>query len=126
MSKNNRRHTNYRANFNETVEHAKPAVASDEETVTEPVAPPVVVNPVVTTPVVSEPEPKIVTGIVKGCKLLNVRKEPNVSSSVVATLGCNSEVAIDLDNSADDFYKIFATVGAEGFCMKKFVELSKQ
>lgn len=54
---------------------------------------------------------------------LNVYTRSDTSSEVVCMTYYNSEVEIDLDNSTDDFYKICAASGAEGYCQKEFITI---
>lgn len=60
-------------------------------------------------------------GVVENCTKLNVRFKPNPKSDVVCVLDANTEVLIEEDGSTDDFYKIYASSGIEGYCMKKYI-----
>lgn len=65
-------------------------------------------------------------GVVANCTTLNVRKGPSVESDVVSSIKCLTKVAIDEENSANDFYKISVTLSGsdsviEGYCMKKYI-----
>lgn len=73
-------------------------------------------------PAIEPPKPKT-TGIVVDCAKLNVRIHPNSRAAVVCVISKSSEVTIDEAESTEDFYKICTAAGAEGFCMKEFVEL---
>lgn len=64
------------------------------------------------------------TGIVTNCSRLNIRKEPNVDSDIVCSVSNNTEVIIDEESSNDGFYKITTSAGIEGFCMKKYIEIT--
>lgn len=64
-----------------------------------------------------------VVGVVVDCLKLNVRENPTTDSEVVCEIPAASEVTIDEDNSTNDFYKICTAAGAEGFCMKKFIQI---
>ena len=66
-----------------------------------------------------------VTGIVIGCVKLNVRKEPNKDSDIISVLNQYTEVNIDLTNSTKDFYKITTFDGLNGYCIKRFIAISK-
>lgn len=66
-----------------------------------------------------------VTGIVTSCVKLNVRKEPNKDSDIISVLNQYTEVNIDLTNSTEDFYKITTFDGLDGYCMKRFIAISK-
>lgn len=59
----------------------------------------------------------MLTGIVNTLRL-HVFTEPTLNSEVVCKLRYLSEVEIDLENSTEDFYKIYTVIGAEGFCQK--------
>lgn len=62
-------------------------------------------------------EPHTGSGIVTDCLYLNVRKLPDINADVA--------VVIDLDASTEDFYKVRTSDGVEGFCMRKYIALSK-
>lgn len=59
-------------------------------------------------------------GVITGCTLLNVRKEPNLSAEIVRTLSANQEITI-VDEEGE-FYKIGNPDGNE-FCMKKYISV---
>lgn len=63
------------------------------------------------------------TGTVIGCTKLNIRTEPNLNGDVLCTIPCNSKVVIDETESTDDWFKVCAENGAEGFCMKKYIAM---
>lgn len=78
------------------------------------------------------PEPEITpepvppkTGIVVGCARLNVRKKPNADAEVLHIIERSAKVIIDEENSTKNFYKVCTEVGAEGYCMKQFIEILK-
>ena len=62
-----------------------------------------------------------IMGNVTGCKNLNIRQEPDGEANILGTIPVGSEVMIDESESTDDFYRIYAESGVEGFCMKKFI-----
>ena len=68
-----------------------------------------------------EETPVPVTGVVSGCKKLNVRKSPTLLADVVCKLNENSKVEINEDDSTVEFYKVCTASGVEGYCMKKFI-----
>lgn len=72
-----------------------------------------------TAPVIEVVKPKV--GIVTGCIKLNVRKAASPTAEVLGLIEEGSEVQIDNDFDAPDFYKVSAATGLEGFCMKKFI-----
>ena len=67
----------------------------------------------------AKPEPKI--GSVVDCKMLNVRKEPNIESEVLCKISWYTELMVYEEESTDEFYKICTASGIEGYCMKKFI-----
>ena len=85
--------------------------------------------PPVEEPVVQVAEPVVeapkleVTGVVVECAKLNVRAQPNARASVICVIPQGSEVTIDEGESTEEFYKVCTAAGAEGFCMKEFIEL---
>lgn len=60
---------------------------------------------------------------ITNCLRLHIHSEPNLDSEIVCKVRYLTELAIDLEGSTDDFYKISTAVGAEGFCQKEFVTL---
>ena len=66
-------------------------------------------------------EEKPITGVVTDCLKLNVRKAPSINAEVAAVIPALTEVVIDMDKSTADFYRVSATDGIQGFCMKKFI-----
>ena len=57
------------------------------------------------------------------CLRLHIYSEPNENSDIVCKTRYLTDVAIDLDNSTEEFYKIYTAIGAEGFCLKKYVTI---
>lgn len=66
--------------------------------------------------------PKTVEGVVAKCLKLNVRAEPDKDADVVCILDAMSEVKIDVTKSTPDWFKITTAIGAEGYCMRRFVD----
>ena len=64
-------------------------------------------------------------GVVTDCQKLNIRKEPNRDSEVIAVVSSLDELRIDSVTSTDDWYAVCTVSGIEGFCMKKFVAVAK-
>ena len=62
-------------------------------------------------------EPKVKTGIVTGCKKLNVRKEPKTDGEVYRTIDVDTKV--EIVDEEGDFYKI----GEGEYCMKNFISV---
>lgn len=76
-------------------------------------------------PEVVEEKVETLVGIVTGCKKLNVRKEPAITAEPVCIVAEESIVVIDQELSTDEWYKVYTEAGVEGFCMKKYVSVSK-
>lgn len=66
---------------------------------------------------------KPVFGTVTDCSRLNIRLEPKVNASVLCVVNAGERLLIDNDKSTDDWYSVTNKVGAEGFCMKKYVSV---
>lgn len=66
--------------------------------------------------------PETVTGVVSGCAKLNVRAEPTITSDIVCVLDAMSEIEIDISKSNHEWFKICTAIGAEGYCMRKFID----
>lgn len=64
----------------------------------------------------------MLTGVVN-CLRLHVYSEPDMDSDIVCKVRYSTEVAVDLDNSTEGFYKIYTAIGAEGFCQKELVTI---
>lgn len=80
------------------------------------------VNVVPEEPVVETLAPEVI-GAVTNCSRLNVRAKPDITASVVCVIPKASEVTINEAESTKDFYKVCTAAGAEGFCVKEFIEL---
>lgn len=81
-----------------------------------------VVNEDVEETVEAAPElPTTVTGVVSGCKKLNVRFKPRKDATIVTTIDEGAEVVIEQPVSDDVFYKVTLVSGITGYCMKKFI-----
>lgn len=70
-------------------------------------------------------EPHTDFGIVTNCLYLNVRKRPDINADVAVVIDALTQVVVDLDASTEDFYKVRTSGGVEGFCMRKYIALSK-
>lgn len=85
-----------------------------------------VTKDVVTEPVVEE-TPKFVYGELLNCEKLNVRKEPNKEADVAFVLDSKTTFMIDESASTEDWFCIYsADELCMGFCMKKFVAVTKR
>lgn len=68
--------------------------------------------------------PILPRGVVSGCKMLNVRSEPDISGVVVGLLFKDDEVAIIEEKSTDEWYYIRGAL-QEGFCMRKYIRVNE-
>ena len=66
--------------------------------------------------------PETVEGTVKGCAKLNVRSLPSTNGEVVAVLGVDSEIEIDIEKSTVEWFRVITATGIEGYCMRQFIE----
>ena len=62
-------------------------------------------------------KPQKLTGVVRNCELLNVRKEPSKESDVVKTIKRDDKIDILKDESTKDFYKT-----TDGYVMKHYIK----
>lgn len=69
--------------------------------------------------------PSEATGTVTDCLWLNVREHPDKDSKVVAVISALTQVSVDETLSTEDFYKVTTSDGVVGFCMKKYIALSR-
>lgn len=60
---------------------------------------------------------------VVNCLRLHIHSEPNTDSEIICKVRYATEVAVDPDNSTEDFYKVYTAIGAEGFCEKELVTI---
>ena len=70
-------------------------------------------------------EPRIVPGVVTDCICLNVRKQPDIHADVAVVIDALTNVCVDLNTSTEDFYRVTTSDGVGGYCMKKYISLSK-
>ena len=63
------------------------------------------------------------TGIVVDCEKLNIRNKPNMNGEIICVVAKGSIVVIYETESTDEWYKVCAENGAEGFCMRKFIKV---
>lgn len=67
-------------------------------------------------------KPETVKGTVFNCARLNVRAEPSVDGDVVCVLNVASEIEVNVAKSTAEWFYVCTATGAEGYCMKKFVD----
>lgn len=68
-------------------------------------------------------KPKTVIGSVIDCKLLNVRREPDMASNILTRIEEGETVRI-LDEM-NGFYKVQTNKGIIGFCMWNYISLNE-
>lgn len=131
MSKN-KHYYNYNKPYNKPAEVTTP-VTEDEQVTPEVFEQPVVLSTEPTT-VTGEntevdPETQIevetVVGTVVDCEKLNVRVAPNADATAVTTIAKSTVVVIDEACSTEDWFKVYTEAGVDGYCMKKFIKVSK-
>lgn len=90
-----------------------------------PQAAPAEVEEVVVAPVIEpdDQEVEMPIGVVVDCDRLNVRSQPSPMAAVVCTVERGEQMAIDKAESTDLFYKVYAEIGAEGYCMKQYIKI---
>ena len=118
MSHNNQR--DYTKYHNEIKAKAYTAPAPVEEVVAAPVVEAPVVEAVIEH---DDQEIAMPIGVVVNCDRLNVRTQPSPMANVVCTIERGEKLAIDKGASTELFYKVYAEIGAEGYCMKQFIEI---
>lgn len=62
-------------------------------------------------------------GHVYDCLILEILEEPRPDADIVCTIPFTTRVMIDESESTDDFYKVFTSIGIEGFCDKRFISI---
>lgn len=75
------------------------------------------------TPAYDDQEVEMPIGVVIDCDRLNIRTQPSPMATVVCTVERGEQLAIDKSESTDLFYKVYAEIGAEGYCMKQYIEI---
>lgn len=71
----------------------------------------------------TENEAVSINGVVDNCQAVNLREYPSVTSESLAVLQKGSVVEIDINESTDEFYKVFTSSGIDGYMMKKYVRI---
>lgn len=64
-----------------------------------------------------------VYGYVANCSVLNIRNKPN--GDIVTLAKSGSKLMIDEHQSTNEWLSVYTEDGVNGFCMKKFVDISK-
>lgn len=81
------------------------------------------VDTVIETPVLTQTD-TVKAGIVTDCLKLNIRKDPNPSAEIMATVDALTELKVYDSFKHADFYKVCTASGIEGYCMKKYVAVA--
>ena len=66
-------------------------------------------------------ETNTIIGHVHGCTKLNIRKEPSKAAEIVAVVDRDDFLAIDFEQSNDEWYAVCTVAGISGYCMAEFV-----
>ena len=76
---------------------------------------------------IEEPEvaPALEVGVIVKCSHLNLRNAPNKDSDVIIIVDSGSKLSIDLSESNDTWYKVIASDGTKGYCMRNYIEISR-
>lgn len=122
---NKKKYNNYSKMANEPKEEEvietstlEEAVAVEAETVTEPVEEIPVVEPV-----------KVKYGEVVNCTKLNVRWSPDAKADIIGTIDKGTTVEIQGTKTTNGFYEVEVFMPAprkvKGYCMKKFIRITK-
>lgn len=69
-------------------------------------------------------QPVIELGKVVDCFKVNVRSEPDINSSVECIINCDDYVEVHMNESTQDFYKVFIEEKqVYGFIMKQYIRI---
>lgn len=66
-------------------------------------------------------EANTIIGQVHSCTKLNIRKEPSKAAEIVAVVDRDDFLAIDFEQSNDEWYSVCTVAGISGYCMAEFV-----
>ena len=115
-----KQNNNYQSKYSEKVEPEvkTPVVKMEAEKVVPVTEQPKLLQETVETVAL----PDRVVGTVVNCVKLNVRENCTVDSGIVCVLDAKSEIEIDVKKSVTDWFYIYTAIGAEGYCMKQYVE----
>lgn len=64
------------------------------------------------------------SGVVSGCRKLNIRKRANRTADVLCEISEKSTLSIDMDKSTSDWYSVRTETGIRGYCMKQYVTVN--
>lgn len=70
-------------------------------------------------------EPTTVTGLVMNCVRLNIRRKTNINSEIVGGVKAGDKLAINLNQSTEDWLSVTTEDGVKGFCMKQYVNIER-
>lgn len=81
-------------------------------------------TPVAEEPVAAKTVEELVYGTVANCERLNIRKNPDLTASIICDIGKGTKVLVDAEGSTVEWYKV--DVGGQiGFCMKKYMTIDR-
>lgn len=66
--------------------------------------------------------PATVEGFVVNCAKLNVRENATVNSGIVCVLDAMSEIEVDVNRSTSNWVYVYTATGAEGYCMRQYID----
>ena len=74
----------------------------------------------------TEEKEETLVGFVVGCEELNIRKAPvKDPKNIACTVRKDSLLVIDPKESTNEWYSVVTESGIKGYCMKKYVLVSK-
>lgn len=65
-----------------------------------------------------------VVGTVANCAKLNVRAKASATADVLCVLDAASEITVNVAKSNKEWVSVCTATGVEGYCMRKFVDVS--
>lgn len=66
--------------------------------------------------------PETVEGKIVNCAKLNVRENASINSDIVCILDVMSEFEVDVNRTTPTWAYIYTATGAEGYCMRQYIE----
>lgn len=76
-----------------------------------------------TTPKMEVVEPKPTHGVVDNCNALVMRAKPEADAEIISVMSAGVELLVCMDESTDEFYKVFNELGGAGYCKREFVTI---
>lgn len=59
------------------------------------------------------------------CLRLHIHSKPDLESEIVCKVRYLTELAVNLNDSTEDFYKVYTATGAMGYCKKDQVSIKQ-